>query len=385
MTAGSDLGGPLLVDYLSVDPVTSTVGSSQVLAYVERLAAHGIRVRLHSFEDLGRRSEIGSLRRRLDAAGVEWRPRRYGRGGPIGGLWRVVRGARALRGAEMVHARSDLAAAAVLLAGVRHWVWDVRSLYVDQKIATGVMSQRSVQAWILRWVERRAAFRSTAVVTLTESAIDELDRRYGGVVGPKASVITTCVDVGRFRPTAIPDGPVGVLISGTLNAYYDVPAMLAVVKELGRRRPTRLVVASPASTSWDDLLEEAGAIRCQSSSHDMPAVVQDSHVGLGICRDDAGVSLLAAMPTKFGEFLAAGRPVVVNAGLVDAAEMVRRTGAGVVHDPPGDPRRTVDALLDVLDDPATGERCRTLALDHFNLETGVARLAEIYRSVSATV
>jgi glycosyltransferase involved in cell wall biosynthesis len=117
----------------------------------------------------------------------------------------------------------------------------------------------------------------------------------------------------------------------------------------------------------------------------MPAVVQDSHVGLGICRDDAGVSLLAAMPTKFGEFLAAGRPVVVNAGLVDAAEMVRRTGAGVVHDPPGDPRRTVDALLDVLDDPATGERCRTLALDHFNLETGVARLAEIYRSVSATV
>ena len=38
------------VTYLSVDPVTSTVGASQVLAYVERLAERGVRVDLHSFE-----------------------------------------------------------------------------------------------------------------------------------------------------------------------------------------------------------------------------------------------------------------------------------------------------------------------------------------------
>ena len=38
------------VTYLSVDPVTSTVGASQVLAYVERLAERGVGVDLHSFE-----------------------------------------------------------------------------------------------------------------------------------------------------------------------------------------------------------------------------------------------------------------------------------------------------------------------------------------------
>jgi len=73
------------VTYVSMDPLTSTVGISQVLAYVERLARRGVGVDLISFGH----GVDSVLRERLAGLGVEWRPQRFGLHGPVGGLSRV--------------------------------------------------------------------------------------------------------------------------------------------------------------------------------------------------------------------------------------------------------------------------------------------------------
>ena len=111
------------VTYLSVDPVTSTVGASQVLAYVERLAERGVGVDLHSFEHHVDEVIAADLARR----GVVWTPHVFGGNGARAGLGRVARLARSIRGAELVHARSDMAATAAMWSGAECWLWDVRS------------------------------------------------------------------------------------------------------------------------------------------------------------------------------------------------------------------------------------------------------------------
>ena len=364
-----------------MDPLTSTVGFSQVLGYVERLANRGIDVDLVTFEH-----EVDPvLQERLHGLGVEWQPQRFGRLGPVGGLGRVLRAARAVRGATVVHARSDLAAASVILAGVGRWVWDVRSLWVDQKVATGVMRAGSPQVCAMRKVERLAAHRSTAVITLTASAIDELDRRYGGVVSPKAQVVTTCADLDHFVSKPLPDLPVRVLLAGTLNRYYDLRTMLDLVAELRRRHPVEFIVASPGATSWDNELVGVKTLRMSLAPTEMASLVSSCHLGLSICRDDAGASLLAAMPTKIGEFLASGRPVVVNPGLVDAVGLLEQNNCGVVLGSSGlnDVERAADQIERLLNDPGTPERCRLLAESHFNLDRGVERLASVYMALGA--
>ena len=225
------------VTYLSMDPLTSTVGSSQVLAYVQRLARRGIDVDLVTFEH----SVDSALQTHLSDLGVKWRPQRFGRPGAVAGLGRVLRAARVIRGAALVHARSDMAAASTMLAGIDRWVWDVRSLWVDQKVASGVVRLGSPPEKAMRWVERRAARQCSAVLTLTESAIDELDRRYEGVVSPKARVVTTCTDLDRFFLSPFPEPPLRVLLAGTLNRYYDLPMMLDLVAELRRRHPVEFI------------------------------------------------------------------------------------------------------------------------------------------------
>ena len=365
------------VTYLSLDPLDSTVGASQVLAYVRRLAEQGARIELHSFEHQVSRELADDLAHR----GVAWRAHPYGRGGAVGGFWRVLRLARAIRGAEIVHARSDMAAAAAMLAGTDRWLWDVRSLWAEQKVATGVLRSGSIQERVFRRIERAAAQRSAQVVTLTDGIVEVLDARHSGVVGPKATVVTTCVDRGRFmRVEPPPSRPLRLLLAGTLNRYYDVPSMLDLVRELRRRRPTELVVAAPGRTDWDRELELADAVRVRATPDEMPVLIGSCHVGLSVCRDDAGVSLLAAMPTKIGEFLAVGRPVVVNAGLADAASMLVAANAGVVHgSTAADPVSAADRLLKLVDDPATVGRATDLAERHFDLDKGVDRLIGVYR------
>ena len=145
-------------------------------------------------------------------------------------------------------------------------------------------------------------------------------------------------------------------------------------------------MASPEGSSWEDELVEVDVKRMSATPEEMPDLVASCHVGLSICRDDAGTSLLAAMPTKIGEFLASGRPVIVNPGLVDAAELVSSQGCGVVFGASVSDRiEDAAKLLErQLDDPHLPDRCRNLAETHFDLEAGVDQLVATYHSVKAS-
>jgi len=371
--------------YLAIDSLAEGIGASQVLAYAERLSARGVEVRLHSFE---KDEPAAWLRERVQDAGVTWTPHPFGRFGAAGGVKRVATAALAARGAALVHARSDLAAAAVLAARARHWVWDVRSLYADQRLELGTLRAGSPQHRLLRAIERRAARRSTAVITLTEGVIPVLEARHGISIAEKTRVITTCVDTSRFMLTPVPDPhPLHLLLAGTLNRYYDVPAMVALVAELTRRRPTALTLATPGETPWDEILGPVVTDRIMVRPDHMPEVIGTSHVGLSVCRDDAGVSLRGSMPTKIGEFLAAGRPVVVNPGLGDAGRLLiaRRCGVALAGTAPAAVALAADEVETLVEDPNTAQRCRQLALDHFDLDRGVDRLIDIYRRAADDV
>jgi glycosyltransferase involved in cell wall biosynthesis len=368
--------------YLTFDSLSEGVGRSQVLPYVERFAERGLDVVLHTMEKTRPQDEIV---RRLDGAGVRWQPHPFGRHGPLGGVGRVARGGPMVRGASLVHARSDLPAASVLLARCPRWVWDVRSLWADQRIALGTLRSGSMEDRSLRRVERVAARRSSAVVTLTTAAIDVLRALYGDEVAAKAEVVPTCVDLGLFVQTPMPqDEPMRLVFSGTLNRFYDLPLMLRLAELVRRRRPVEVRVVTPGRTAWDRELAAWGVNRVAGASATIAEHVSGSHAGLSVCRLDAGVSLRAAAPTKLAEFLAGGRPVVVNRGLGDMDVLIDRFRCGVVVQGPevDHLEEAAEALEVLIADPDTPTRCREAAEAHFDLEQGVDRLVSIYRAIN---
>lgn len=369
--------------YLTVDSMSEWVGLSQVVPYVERLAARDMAVCLHSFE---RGTPDPSVMARLAQAGVDWRPHRFGPSGAAGGLIRVVRGARLLAGAELVHARSDLAAASCLLARSSPWVWDMRAFWSAERVHQGLLRPGSPEERVMGRVEGGAARKSAAIITLSAAAIRVLADRYGPAVAPKAHVITTCVELDRFPVTPLPPSPpVRFLLIGTLNRLYDVSTSVRVVERANGRYPAELSVLTADAGGWTRKLQNASATIGRARRAEMPAHIQNSHVGLSIRRLDAGSSGLAATPTKLGEFLATGRPVIVNQGLGDMDDFLPRHRCGAVLRGDSDEEidLVVDQILDLLADGETPDRCRALADEHFDVEHGVNELMAVYRRANA--
>ena len=373
---------PPAVTYLTVDRIGSGVGASQVLPYVEGLARRGARVTVHSFES---QPPAPAIRARLEGAGVDWHPHRVRRQGAAAAGLRVLHGAALVRGRGLVHARSDLPAASALVAGADAWVWDVRSFWADQRVAMGMLRRGSRTERVLRTIESAAATRASAIVTLTAAAVDVLVARHGEAVRARTSVIPTCVDLGRFALATMPEAArIQVLLSGTFNRLYDLDATLRFCESLRRVRGADVTLLRPGTSAWDAPVAGSGGRLASAPFAAIPEWVRASHAGVCLCRVDNRAAIAGAAPTKLAEFLATGRPVVVNAGLGDMDALVTRYRCGVIvgDRSAGGLQQAASDLVALVDDEATPGRCRAAAEDHFDLDVGVSRLLRVYQGQS---
>ena len=112
-----------------------------------------------------------------------------------------------------------------------------------------------------------------------------------------------------------------------------------------------------------------------------PGISEPATSGLSVLRPGYGVALKASMPTKIGEFLASGRPVVVNAGLGDLDHLLTEYDCGVIlpDDTPECLRAAADSIERLVADQDAPARCRKLAQDNFRLDTAIEHLIEIYK------
>jgi glycosyltransferase involved in cell wall biosynthesis len=290
-----------------------------------------------------------------------------------------------LRGAELVHARSDLAAGSAMLARRPHWIWDVRSFWVDQRIAMGMVRSGSAEERAMRRLEHHAARRSASIITLTEAAIPVLQERHGAAVARKAHVISTCVDLARFPASPMPTPePLRILLSGSFNTLYDLDTSLRLVDRLRARRAVELTVLTPDPIGPDHPMRDVDATVGSVPFSQMPDEVGRHHVGFAICKPPVGVELRGAAPTKVAEFLACGRLVVVNADLGDMGRLVTEHDCGVaLADSSDDELERATAEIErLVADPAVGARCRALAEERFNLDHAIDTLLRVYRGVT---
>jgi glycosyltransferase involved in cell wall biosynthesis len=260
----------------------------------------------------------------------------------------------------------------------------MRGFWADEKIEVGALRPGSPEDKVMRAIERRSARSAGAILTLASAAIPVLISRHGEAVKDKTHVIATCVDLARFLPREMPPRPVRLLISGTLNSRYDVVGMTRFARHLARQGPMQLEVLCPDPARWEALLTSEGAVLGKAEPSEMPTQVAASHAGLALLKQSATVANKASMPTKLGEFLACGRPVVVSPGIGDMDELLARYDCGVSIDPSSDDALEVGvAKLDqLLQDPGVAGRCRSLAEDHFNLERAVTTLLNVYRATA---
>jgi glycosyltransferase involved in cell wall biosynthesis len=388
------------------EPLTQT----QVLPYLRELSRSRIETRLLTFEPGWPRSwgdeERGAWLERLRRDGIEWEALAYHKKPSalatlydiLVGTLTAVRLARRER-IDVLHARAHIPLVMALLARRLYRakvIFDVRGLVADEYVDAGIWRTTGPVYKTIKWVERIGIARAEQIVVLTERMSAWLMEEMKADPA-KIEVIPCCADFSRFdgksSGVATETGGAGrfeVVYAGSVTGLYLLEEMGRFFLALRERRPNaylRILTASPASEASEALrglgLGEKDYWVGAAPPLEIPAYLRRAKVGLSFRKPT--FSQIAASPTKIPEYLAAGIPVVSNAGIGDTDRTLLDDRVGIVvkefsresYD------EAVGALLELLDDAGLTVRCRRVAYERFDLEkVGGERYRRLYRRIS---
>lgn len=369
------------IQYITLDSIQEGVGASQVLAYVKKLSQKW-EMSLINFEKCSDESmEELILQSNFN---FEWKPLPFGKKGMLGGARRIYLLTKHINRANLIHARGDLAAFSAIIRGAKKVIWDCRALSADQRIAAKSRNKLSLEFIILRFIEMLCAKHSSRIIVITERAKEILKSRYR-LPEDKFVVVSTCVDLDLFKVTPRSSDKHQVLriaFVGTLGPQYDINLMNEIVNSLKLIIPTEFSIAlSRGHTElYSSLFYDK---RYELSHHEMPSFISTQDIGLSIWREDMGISLASVAATKNAEFLACGKPIVVNASQGDIGQWVENEKIGVSTK--GSSSKEIASyaqqILELTKNDYVANRCQNVANKHYSLERGVELISRLYQTV----
>ena len=394
--------------YICYASLTDPLIRTQVVAYLTGLAEHGHTIHLLTYETerLGR-ARRRALRAEMAELGIAWHGLRYHKRptlpatildalvGAAVGSWLVVR-----HRLDAIHARSHVPLAVGLIITAltrRKLIFDIRGLLAEEYVDAGRWVRGGAPYRITNRIQRAGLRRADGFVVLTERVRRAL---FGEQSTPRTYVIPCCADFDRLAPgeldvrgrLGLGDRPVMVYV-GKLTGVYMDEEMADFFAAAAAQRPNLVFLVltqSPADSIVAELRRVGvpeGAYRVTSA----PAAEVGAYLAaasFAICFCHPKPSLIASSPTKIGEYLAAGLPIVSGPDVGDTDAILRDEEAGaVVHAfTPAEYERAAQAILAMADDPAARERCRTVARRVFSLrDVGIVRYDALYREVAALI
>jgi glycosyltransferase involved in cell wall biosynthesis len=388
--------------YVSYDGMLEPLGQSQVLAYLEPLAA-GRRIHLISFEkaeDWRNRPRREALRKRIEASGIRWHALRYHkRPTTAATAFDIALGSALAIGLVLrhrlgiVHARSYVAgliALAAKRASGAKFLFDMRGFWADEKVDGGLWPAGGMLYRGAKSAERRLLLAADHVVTLTHASEKEL-RRFPCLAGRAVpiTVIPTCADLDRFTIQGPAQRDPFVLgYVGSVGTWYLLDEMLRCFLAVRGKRPgARLLVANRGAHAQIRAAIESHGIAgdevelVDADPADMPAIIGRMSAAMALIKP--AYSKIASAPTKLAEYLGCGVPCLGNAGVGDMEDVLEGRRVGVALEGFGDEELAsgIERLLALADDKATPRRCRDVAEALFSRDAGAAAYAKIYAMI----
>lgn len=392
--------------YITRNGLCEPLGQSQILAYLRGLSADYAFtvVSCEKAADLADAEAMQRVRACCEHHGIRWLPQRFHYSPPVLApawsmlqfLWLCLREVR--RGnASLIHARSYIPAAVALLVNRltgTPFIFDMRALWPEELITAGRLRRGALLHRAITWTERACLRRAAGVVSLTHAAVDHLRSIYPKeLAAQRIVVIPTCADLDRFVPGDQPAGrPRVYACMGTvLSGWFRLDWLAAFFRAAARDPHARFeIVTRDAIDQVRTALGVAPQLQSRLAIFPKPPhlaheAVQAHSVSVMFFTD--GLGKLGSSPTRMGEALGCGIPVVANAGVGDVARIISEHRVGVVVADAGEAAMAaaLAELDELLQTPDLAQRCRKAAEEVFSLGAGTAAYNLLYQRILAPV
>ena len=402
--------------FISYDGMTDPLGQSQVIPYLSGLSDAGFVVTLLSFEKKERYDKNAALISSLLAAkNIKWVPLFYTKRPPVlSTVWdvsRLIATAERLHRANnfsIIHCRSYISA----LAGLRlkrqygvKFIFDMRGFWADERVDGKIWNLKNpLFSTIYKYFkkkEKQFLEEADYTISLTEHARDVI-HSWPGVKGNPVpiEVIPCCADLSHFdyhaitadarsvaqKNMGISDHDFVVSYLGSIGTWYMLDEMLDFFKELLMVRPTaRFFFITPDrpemilnAAAAKNITKDKFTIRSAQRA-EVPLYLSLSQLSFFFVRPT--FSKIASSPTKQGEIMGMGIPLICNSGVGDTDRIVEDTGCGVVirkftHEEYTQVLSHLDTVLKI--DP---DHIRAGAEKYYSLQNGVKKYLFVYQTL----
>lgn len=346
---------------------------------------------------------IDLLRYRLLFLGLRLAAGRSMRLGAMLRIWMWYRASRQLGlDADLYHGH-DLTAVVPAWAHARRQrvplIYDSHEIYLESGPA---VHAAALTRWTLGRIERAAARRARAVLTVNPSVAKELAARLGV---PEPTVLMNCpprwlpaaADPPRFdhfrRTAGLPisaEAPI-VLYQGGFTPHRGIEVIIKALDEPELIGAVAVFLGYGALRGW--LVEQAARPELSGRVFVVDAVPPDALLEWTASADVTGAPIerstlnhWLSTPNKVFESLAAGVPVVAS-DFPEMGRIVRETGAGTLCDP-ADVRSVAGAFAAILglseqERLELRRRARRAALERYNWENEATKLLQVYEGILA--
>jgi glycosyltransferase involved in cell wall biosynthesis len=399
--------------FISYDGMTDSLGQSQVLPYLTGLSKIGYDFHLISFEKEDRYEKYRNhIQQICDDSGIVWHPLKYTKKPPLlSTIYDVTRMHRLAfklhkkNSFSIVHCRSYLSAMVGMSMkrklGVK-FIFDMRGFWADERIEGGIWSLKNpVLKMVYHYFKRKEIqyFQSADhIVSLTYNGKKEIESWPSlKSTNLKIEVIPCCVDLNLFNPETIDFESVKSLRAilgysdkdfilgyvGSIGTWYMLPEMLDYFQVLSQKnlKANMLFVSGENPETILDLARkkniDTSRIKVVSCLHkEVPLYISLFNQSIFFIRPT--FSKKASSPTKQGEIMAMGIPLVCNAGVGDTDFVVNKYRSGYVIESLNSVSYEQNVNSEVVFEKAD---IQFGADNFFALSQGVSRYLKVYQSV----
>lgn len=389
--------------------MTDPLGQSQVLPYLFGLTRKGFQFHVISLEKADRFAKFRStIQQKCDENGVIWHPLSFSSRIPgfsyrlnLTKLRKKAFQLNAKHHFEVTHCRSYISA--LIGQEMKHkfhtkFIFDMRGFWADERVDGKLWSLKNPLYKrtynFFKRKEKEFIAEADHIVSLTENAKEEIESWKVPSEKSEITVIPCCVDLELFSPhphaelalkTGLGFSPDDKILGyvGSIGTWYQLPEMLDFFKHLDQldSKWKFLFVTGENPEKIHEEAKKKGIGRnnifvTSCLHHEVPSYIE--LFDLSVFFIMPSYSKKASSPTKQGEIMAMGVPLICNAGVGDTDTIVKKYKAGIVIEN----YSTNDFdCLDKLEKYFDKNETIQGAKEYFGLENGIEKYYSIYQKI----
>jgi glycosyltransferase involved in cell wall biosynthesis len=237
----------------------------------------------------------------------------------------------------------------------KHWIVDVRDLWIDASVSLGFIKKGSLYEKISRRFEWLFYSRSDMVTVTTMESVNRIVQAYPGLDREKFVLVSNGVDTEKFWRPGAPKKK-QIIYSGNIGHAQDLEKVILAMGEVSKKHDVRLVIVGDGdlkgrlvSMVKENNLEDSVVFKDLVPRDEVPELISESSIGVAPLKDIE--TLEYAIPTKVFEYMACGIPFV-GCSRGEIANIAGQSRAGIIAR--NDVRAIADALCSLLEDPGLG-------------------------------